>query len=198
MKTRLLTTLVVLALASGLLNGCANDDTNEWNRVVCEAELVNGGAPIVAAYIDVGGDGLVGGTDDSYPIDWAPIVFRARPYTLSTMTMPEDDVYSWFHITHYDLIWRPGENAPASLTDYNVTHGGFDLIVPVGEDAVSAVMIADRRLKEDLTAGLVGNPLADFNATAELHFYGHESGSQHEVTVPASVFVYFTGAITTE
>ena len=152
----------------------------------------------MAAYIDVGGDGVIGGTDDSYPIDWAPIVFRARPYSLTTMTIPDDDVYSWFHITRYDLIWRPGANAPATLTDYNVTGGGFDLVVPVGDDAVSAVMVADRRLKENLTAGLVGNPLLDFNATAEFHFYGHDSGSQHEVMVPASVFVYFTGAITTD
>jgi hypothetical protein len=192
-----MTAAIALALGLLFLAGCESDNYNEWQRVVCEVELVNGGAPLVSAYIDVGGDGAIGGTDDSFPIDAVSVLFRARPYNLSTMTIPENDAHSWFHITNYDLVWVPGPGAPAGLTAFNVTRGAFDLIVPVNEDAESSVMIADRALKEAYTAGLVNNGAADFTATARLRFYGHESGGNHEVAIDAGVHVTFTGAITT-
>jgi len=196
-KIRVLTTAAALALTLVLLAGCSDQDTNEFNRVVCSAELVNDGTPIVSAYIDWGGDGAPGGIDDTYPIDFMNVVFRARPFSLSTMTIPEDDAYSWFQITRFDLVWRPGPNAPAALSNYNIEGGGFELLVPIGEEASSVVLVVGRPLKEALTAGLVGNGAADFTATAELRFWGHDSGSRHEVAVPASIFVYFTGAIVT-
>ena len=200
MKIRVLTTTAALALTLVLLAGCSDQDTNEFNRIVCSAELVNDGTPIVSAYIDYGSDGAPGGTDDTYPIDFANIVFRARPFSLSTMTIPEDDAYSSFQITRYDLIWHPGPNVPVGplpppLTDFNIEGAGFELLVPIGEDAVSTFLVVGRPLKEALVSGLVGDGTADFTATAELRFWGHDSGSRHEVAVPASVFVYFTGAI---
>ena len=73
------------------------------------------------------------------------------------MTIPKDDAYSSYIITGYNLTWVPGANAPAGLdlSPYNVTNAPFYLQVPVEDDAMGTVLIADRSLKEAL-AGVLG------------------------------------------
>ncbi len=204
MKTRVLTATIALAIAATLIVGCSNNDESEWQRIVCEVQAVNGGVPLVSAYVVDGGDGIIGGAepDDSYPNDIVSVLFEARPYSLSTMTIPEGDAYSSFIITGYNLTWHPGPNTPAGLdlSPFNLVNQPFYLQVPIGGEAEGAVLVANRELKEAVL-NAVGGVAAwgfedDFNASLELGFIGHDSGSEHEVTVPAGLLTNFTLAVT--
>lgn len=175
------------------LGACSNHDGNEWERLVCEVESVNAGTPLMSVYLSPGDDKEVGTADDEYPIDWVPVLFRARPYS-SSMVMPEDGPQTTFTVTSYDLIWHPIGNAPAELTDYNVTRGLTAAIVPVFEDAACQVLIADRVMKEEpWYRALFNTPGSSFTANCELIFYGHESGSSREVAIPTGFMVTFYG-----
>ena len=206
MRTRVLAATLALILSLGLLNGCEGDNYSEWQRVVCDVQLVNEGSPVLSAWVEDGGDGIIGppSTDDGRPVDVIPVIFRARPYTYSTMVIPEDDVYSSFIITGYNLYWEPVRNVPTGfdMTQFNISNGALYLQVPVGEDAVSAVMIADLTMKDAALAAITANggdwlndSTNDFTANARLQFIGHETGSKHQVYVNAGVFVTFTFAV---
>ncbi len=59
--------------------------------------------------------------------------------------------------------------------------------VPVGDDASAAFMVADRVVKQAVYdafggAWTIGQ---DFNAYLQIEFIGHDSGSEHETTIPA-------------
>ena len=198
MKSRVLNLILLLGLVYGLvgLSGCGHDG-NEWERLVCEVESVNEGVPLVSAYVDVGSDGFTPSQDDVYPIDIAPVIFRARPYS-TALTIPEDSPHSWFHITSYNLTWIPGAGAPAELTTYNIEGGFCDVIVPVNDEGLGSVLIADRGMKEEAWYyTLYANPGESFTANCQLEFFGHESGSDREVRIPAGMVVTFYGAIST-
>ncbi len=199
MNSRAIKLILVLSILglSLFAAGCSNTEGNEWERLVCEVESVNSGAPLVSAYLDVGGDGMSGTDDDSFPIDWVPVLFRARPYS-TAITIPEDAAHSWFHITGYNLTWTPNEGAPAGLTDYNVVNGYCDLIVPVHDEGVVSVLIADRQMKEEAWyRALYLDPTLSYSANCRLDFTGHESGSEKEVTVSGGMVVTFYGAVST-
>lgn len=196
--------MILLAVATLLtfVAGCSTDN-NESQRLVCEVSSVNAGTPLVSAYLNSGNDKIVGTDDDFLPIDWVPVLFKARPLN-SQMLLPDNGTYSWFHITAYDLIWHPGPTAPAELTDYNVSRGLIDLIVPVNDEAVVNVLVADRGMKEEPWFRQLFDDFVDPNVTSssftaflELRFYGHESGSEHEVMVPGGLAVTFYGAVST-
>lgn len=198
--------ILMLALAAGLsaLAGCSNGDNNELQRLVCEVYSVNAGAPLVSAYLNSGNDKIIGTDDDFLPIDWVNVMFQARSYN-SNMVIPENGTYSWFHVTGYDLIWHPGPGAPAELTDYNVTGGMADAIVPVNDQGVVAILVADRTMKEQPWFRQLYDDLLDptaldssFSAFLEFKFYGHESGSETVVTIPAGMAVTFFGAVATD
>lgn len=192
-----LTTLILTAVVFSFL-GCSNTDENEWQRLVCEVEAVNGGSPMVSAYLDVGGDGVVGGGDDTFPIDMIQVMFRARPYS-SAIVLPEDGANSWFHVTNYDLIWHPGPDAPAEMVDYNITNGLCDAIVPVHDEAFVSILIVDRVMKnEQWYRDLHEVPDTYFTAACELVFKGHESGNTKIVEIPAGLMVTFVGAIASD
>ncbi|MCP4572023.1 MAG: hypothetical protein GY838_06675 [bacterium] len=201
MRTRVLIATAAVILAAGCVSGCSTDDTSEWNRVVCEVEAVNGGAPLVAAYVVDGGDGIIGGAepDDSYTIDFVTLAFTARPYSSSTMTIPEGGAYSSFIVTGYNLTWVPGPNTPVGLdlTQYNVRNAPFYVQVPINGDAESAVLVGTRDLKESVY-DTFGGPWTferDFDAALQMEFIGHDSGSQHEVIVSTGLMVNFTFAL---
>jgi len=186
----LLTTLLLVAVS-----GCSNHDDNEWERLVCEVEVINGGEPLLSAYADVGNDNTPGTEDDVLPIDWVPVTFRARPYS-SAIYLPEDGPQSWFHVTSYDLVWHPIADAPAGLTDHNIVGGLCDAVVPVGDDATVSVLIADRVLKEEpWFRDLLIDSTHSFTANCELTFHGHETGNSRQVDIPAGLVVTFFGYI---
>ena len=198
MKLRkLMTILVASAILTGTLvvSGCDNHSGNEWQRVVCEVSAINQGAPFVSAYMNAGADKISGTEDDYYPIDFAPVTFYARSYN-DLIVVPEDGVYSWFHITNYDLIWHPSEDAPDELTDYNVTGGMCDLIVPLREEATVAILLADRGMKEQpwYRDRLFVNG-DSYTATAEMIFYGHETGNDQVVALGGGITVTFIGVV---
>ena len=190
-KTRVSTVLLAVLAGLAVLSGCSSDNS-EHSRVVADVQSVNEGAPLIAAYVDVGSDGVVGGTDDVYPIDWVPVIFTARPYIEGLSGSDAGGAYSSFIITAYDLVWEGvSANTPAGLTTYNVSRGATQLQVRLFEEAELAVMVADRDLKETLMTQ--GN---DFTAIARLTFYGHDSGSEAEVAVRTALMVNFTWSIT--
>ncbi len=212
MKYRFLLSIFALFVLATALGGCSTDN-NESQRLVCEVASVNAGVPLVSAYLNSGNDKIVGTEDDYLPIDWVPILFKARPLN-SQMVLPENGTYSWFHITSYDLVWHPGPAAPDSLSKYNVTGGLIDAIVPVDDEAVVNVMVSDRTMKEELWFRQIyysnyPNPVVfpdslasdDPNAGSgssaflEFTFHGHETGSEHEVAIPAGLSVFFYGAV---
>ncbi len=200
MKTRLALTILAVILTLTALTGCSTDN-NERQRLVCEVASVNNGAPLISAYLNSGSDKIVGTEDDFYPIDSVPVTFQARALN-SQMVLPENGTYSWFHITRYDLTWHPGPNAPAELTDFDVQGGLVDVLVPVDDVAVTSILVADRGMKEQpwfrqLFDDLVDpdTPPSSFNAFLEFTFYGHETGSEHEVELTGGLSVNFYGAI---
>jgi hypothetical protein len=190
-KTRVTTVLLAVLAGLAVLSGCSSDNA-EHARVVADVQSVNEGAPLIAAYVDVGGDGVEGGTDDSYPIDAVPVIFTARPYIEGLSASDAGGAYSSFIITAYDLTWEGASvNAPAGLADHNVVRGATQLQVPLFDQAELAVMIADRTLKD-----AVMTPGNDFKAIARLTFYGHDSGSEAEVAVRTALMVNFIWAVT--
>jgi hypothetical protein len=184
-KTRVSTVMFALFVVLAVFGGCSSDNS-ERSRVVCEVQSVNQGVPLIAAYVDVGTDGVPGGTDDRLPIDAVPVIFVARPYIDGLSGGAGDGSYSSFIIHAYDLVWEPGLNAPAGMDAFNVSRGATHLQVPMFEEAELSVLIADRALKD-----AVMTPTSDFRAIARLTFYGHDSGSEHEVAVRTSLMVNF-------
>jgi hypothetical protein len=187
-------------LAGGLiaLAGCENHDGNEWQRLVCEVAHINEGSPLVSAYLNVGNDGVQGTDDDFLPIDFVPITFHARPYN-ELIYLPEDGPYSWFHVTNYDLTWIPGPGAPTELTDYNVENGMLDVLVPVHQEAMVSVLIADRGMKEEpwyRDVLFLGG--GSYTATCQLRFRGHETGNDETVELVGGFTVTFFGIVTNQ
>lgn len=187
--------MLALAAFTTLLAGCSNEDGNEWQRLVCEVESVNNGTPLLSAYAYVGSDKEPGTEDDVFPIDWVPVSFYARPYS-SSITLPDDGVSSWFHITNYDIIWHPGPNAPAGLVDHNVTNAFCEARIPVNDHGMVNILIADRSMKEEpWFVSLYNNPGESFTAACELRFHGHETGSTEIITFDAGFMVTFYGIV---
>lgn len=185
--------LLGLAALAGLA-GCTKDG-NEWQRLVCEVQAINGGAPLVSAYLDAGSDKIAFTDDDVLPIDIVPVTFHARPYN-SSITSVEDFPYSYFHITGYDLIWHPLTPGSEQLESYNVTNASTDILVPVNEEASGAVLIADRYMKDQpWFAALALGAQQSFTATCELRFHGHETGSDDQIDVVGSFMVTFVGVV---
>ncbi len=193
MKSRALIAMLVLLVGLTAMPGCSSDN-NEHQRVVCEVLSINGGSPVVAAALNIGAD--ASNTNDDYvPIDIVPVTFRARTYSNSVI-IPEDDTYSWFHVTSYTMTWTPGAGAPPELTTYNVTDGPTDVLVPVGEEGVVGILVADAGMKaEPWFQDLLTGARTPWTANLSFQFRGHESGSEHEVVIPAGVVVTFVGAV---
>ncbi len=195
MKTRVFFLTLIMTILMVAVTGCSNHDGNEWERLVCEVESINAGTPLLSAYADIGNDNIAGNEDDVFTVDWVPVIFRARPYS-SIIYLPEDGAQSWFHVTSYDLTWHPIGDAPAAMTDHNIVGGLVDVRVPVNEDAVGSVLIADRVMKEEpWFLQLINVPGYSFTANCELTFYGHESGSTREVSIDGGFMVTFYGYI---
>ena len=198
MKRRNLIMFLFVALIATLFAGCSNHDGNEWQRLVCEVETINNGTPLISAYLDVGADKEAGTEDDVFPIDWVPVEFYARPYS-SAIVLPEDGVSSWFHITNYDIIWHPGPNAPAELTNYNVTNAFCEALVPVNDHGLVNILIADRVMKEEpWYRSLYDNPGTSFTAACEMRFHGHETGNSQIITLDGGFMVTFYGAVASD
>lgn len=195
MKRRNFFIMMAVATMAALLAGCSNHDGNEWKRLVCEVESINAGTPLLSAYLNVGADKIAGTDDDTFPIDWVPVSFYARPYS-SAIVLPEDGVSSWFHVTNYDLIWHPGPNAPAEMTDYNVSNGFCEVRIPVNDHGQVSILIADRVMKEEpWYRELYTTPGHSFTAACELRFRGHETGNSEIVTIESGFMVTFYGAV---
>lgn len=192
MKSRALIMMLALVIGLTALTGCSSDN-NERQRVVCEVESINGGAPIVAAALNIGAD-AANTNDDFVPIDIVPVMFRARSYSGSVI-IPEDDAFSWFHVDSYSAVWVPGPGAPAELTDYNVTDAPTDAIIPVGDTAELAILVADAGMKAEPWFQALLNGGTPFTAQLLLTFRGHASGDEHEVVVPGGTMVSFVGPI---
>lgn len=83
------------------------------------------------------------------------------------------------------------------MLQFNVQNAPFFVQVPVGDEAGSALMVADRVVKEAIGA-VLGTPWGldqDFRAYLEIQFIGHASGDEHGVVVPAGLSVNFTFAL---
>ena len=185
-----------LLMLSGLLalGGCANNDGNDWQRLVCDVDLVNGGSPVVSAFLNAGSDNIVGTDDDFQPIDMVQVIFHARPYG-STVMLPEDGAYSWFQVDGYDLIWETSEGQP-DLSAHNVERGALDLRVPVYEEYASSILLVGIDMKNaSWFVDVYTGDIPSFQANARFVFYGHESGSDEEVSIEAGVRVNFIGVV---
>jgi len=181
--------MILLLLALG---GC-EEDGNDWQRLVCDVEIVNGGSPLISAFLDAGSDNEVDTEDDFQPIDMVQVVFHARPYS-STVSIPEDSPYSWFQVESYDLVWENNPLVPVDLQPFNVYDGVVNLRVPVNEEGAASVLVAGVDMKNtpwfiDIANGF----MESFQTNLHLTFYGHESGSDEEVALDAGLRVHFIG-----
>ncbi len=196
MNSRALITMMALMMGLAALTGCS-DNSNELQRLVCEVESVNEGIPLISAALNAGGDGFVGGGDDFVPIDSVPVIFRARAYNAS-MNIPTDGVYSSFIITAYDLTWTSNDpNAPANLSDFNITDGFASVQVRLENDAAISVLVAPLEMKQQTwfqnLVNVPGTPA--FTAWAALTFKGHVSGTDHMTEIPTGLMVNFIGVV---
>jgi len=185
-NSRVLFLIAALMLVLGALIGCSTDN-NERQRLVAEADLTNGGTPLVIAHLN--NNGTDDPVDDFVPIESFNVLFSARPLN-DTMVIPEGGTYSTFNITRYDITWHPGFDAPAGLTDYNVTGGNLTVSVPVNDEVIAGVLVGNLSMKSEPWF-----PGAPFTADLEVTFYGHESGSEHEVSFRAGSTVQFVDTI---
>lgn len=189
MKSRFLFALLAVALVA---SGCSLDNNNEWQRLVCSVQSINGGTPIVSAALNTGSD-ATNPTDDYVPLDIVPVLFWARPGN-SMVSIAEEGAYSSFIVTSYDATWIPGAGAPAELADYNVVRGLLSARVPMNDEFAVMFTIAPQQMKSE-----PWYPAPDsgtvFMADLQITFYGHEEGSSHEVAVPAGTTVTFVGAV---
>ena len=193
MNSRSLFLMLVLLVGLFALNGCSTDN-NEHQRLVAEADLVNAGGPLIVAFENVGDPT---DPDDNFtPIEIATVLFSARPLN-DTMVIPEDGTYSTFNVTGYSLSWTPSPEGPAELTDYNVERGNITVSIPVGEEVVGGVLVGHMGMKsEPWFLDLFNGVRPSFTAELDITFFGHESGSEHEVEVPAGTTVMFIPAVT--
>ncbi|MDX2475551.1 MAG: hypothetical protein QNL91_17815 [Candidatus Krumholzibacteria bacterium] len=189
MNSRALFLIAALMLGLFVLTGCSTDN-NEHQRLVAEADLVNGGTPLVVAALNTNGTPVV--DDDFVPIEFLNVLFSARPLN-DTMVIPENGTFSTFNITHYDLVWVPSANAPAALTDYNVSRGNLSVSIPINDEVAASVLVGNLSMKAE--AWFPGSP---FIADLQVTFYGHESGSEHEVAVHAGTTVQFVAVVATD
>lgn len=190
MKARVLITMLALGAIFAAVSGCSTDN-NERQAVVCEVELTNDGAPVISAAVNTGSP--TDPADDFVPIDMATFTFRARPYLSSTLTDP-DGPFAWFHVTGYDMTWTPLNGAPAEISNYNMTGGGMDLVVPMDDEVEHAVVIVDPAMKQEAWFPQASSSTV-FTARLNINFKGHASGSEHEVNVPTSLTVTFIPAV---
>ncbi len=195
MNSRALITIMALMIGLAALSGCG-DNESELQRLVCEVESVNAGVPLISAALNYGSDSSPGGGDDFVPIDFVSVIFRSRALN-SSMTIPEDGLYSSFIITGYDLTWTSTDpNAPAELSNSNVTGGMANAQVPIDNDAVVSILVGPLEMKGTTWFQAILNGSAPaFSASAQFIFKGHVSGTDHEVNVPAGLMVNFVGAI---
>ncbi|MBK8166067.1 MAG: hypothetical protein IPK64_08875 [bacterium] len=189
MKSRVLFALLVAALFVG---GCEMDNSNEWQRVVCSVQSINGGTPIVSAALNIGSD-PINDTDDYVPLDIVPVLFWARPGN-TLMTVPEEGAYSSFIITSYDAVWVPGAGAPDELAEYNITRGLLSARVPINDEFLVLFTVAPQQMKQEPWYPASDSSTA-FMANLQLTFYGHEEGSSHEIAIPAGTTVTFVGQV---
>jgi hypothetical protein len=196
-NSRALITIMALVIGLAALSGCG-DNESELQRLVCEVESVNDGVPLISAALNVGSDGVQGGDDDYVPIDFVPVVFRSRALS-SSMNIPEDGLYSSFIITGYDLTWTssdPNAPPPAELSNSNVTGGFASAQVPIDNDAVVSILVGPLEMKGATWFQAILNGSAPaFSASAQFVFWGHVSGTDHEVGIPAGLMVNFIGAV---
>jgi hypothetical protein len=180
-----------MALTAFLAVGGCSSDNNEHNGIVVEIATINEGAPVISAAVDVAN--VADPLDDFVPIDAVLFEFAARYFLTSTVNDPQGPLDS-FHITGYDLEWTPQMGAPAELTSYNMTGGALDLLVTPAENVVGSIIVVPPAMKRE-----AWYPTAytdeTFTARLQIYFKGHTSGSESEVTVPASVTVTFMGEI---
>jgi hypothetical protein len=194
-NSRALITLMALVMGLVALSGCS-DNSNELQNLVCEVHSVNDGSPLLMAALNLGNDGIRGTDDDFVPIDFVPVLFRARALAES-VNIPEDGAYSSFIITSYDLTWTTTDpNAPVGLTDYNVTGALASLQVRIDSDAIMDFLVGPMEMKgatwfQDILAGTA----PPFTARANFSFNGHVSGTDHEVSVPGGLTVNVIGSL---
>ena len=194
MNSRALITIMALVIGLAALSGCG-DNESELQRLVCEVESVNDGVPLISAALNYGSDGAPDGDDDFVPIDFVSVIFRSRALN-SSMTIPEDGLYSSFIITGYDLTWTSTDpNAPAELSNSNITGGMANAQVPIDSDAMVTILVGPLEMKEAPWFQAIYNGAPSFTASAQFIFWGHVSGTDHEVGVPAGLMVNFVGAI---
>lgn len=170
-------------------SGCENHDGNNWRRLVCDVQSVNGGNPLVSAYL------TVQSSETFQTIDAVPVVFHARPYG-SLVTLPEDGAYSWFQVTHYDLLWENVPGVPVDLTAHNVIGASANAMVPVYQEALTSVLVVGSDMKSSAWfQSLYSGALPTFQANVRMIFYGRETGSNKDVAIETGLRVLFVDEI---
>jgi hypothetical protein len=175
--------------------GCGNDE-NRTGRLVCEVVSVNGGNPLMSAFVTVDQNGLPYQT-----IDTVLISFHTRPYGCTVTTPCGGGPYTMFNVTGYDLTWEDVSDRPGletvDLPSWNVVGGSANVLVPIYETASAAFLVVGPGMKAmDWFRNLGQDPLpSSFEANLQIVFHGHESGSSKMTSFETTLRVLFLDSI---
>lgn len=191
------TTLCGLCIVSLLFvgAGCESDE-NRTGRLVCEVVSVNGGNPLMSAYVTIDSSG------DSYQtIDAVLISFHTRPYGCTVTTPCGGGPYTMFNVTGYDLIWEDVSDRPGlesvDLPAWNVVGGSANVLVPIYETTSAAFLVVGPEMKAEswfMNLGQAPLPVS-FEANLRIVFHGHENGSSKMISFETSLRVLFLESI---
>lgn len=172
-KSMVSVAILIVLLAMGI--ACENNEPEQHRSVVTVSSL-NDGTPLVS---DVANGA-------SITADVVPVEFYNRPYNGIIITNP-DAPHGDFLITRYRIDWTspnggpvlpPYETATSISVASGTVDGGHILLVTYGNKANPPL------------SSIVGTT-TELQMTANITFFGHETGTTRETPVQASIGVLF-------
>jgi hypothetical protein len=198
--------LVVTFIISALFivsAGCGGDP--EQQRSVVVVSSLNDNSPLLCDVMEQGDstfdeNGNPVRHDDYIAETWIPVVFYNKPYNNVVTTAPGEP-HGDFLITRYTVQWIRTDGGSPALPDYTSWVG---IMVPSGEYVEGMIQLVTF---ENKMASHIFNLCYDPDVwgctntgdeifmLAHITFYGHETGTDRETEIEATLGVSFTDMV---
>lgn len=181
MLKRFLAFAAIAIVAFGVLGGC--DSNGDQQRSVVTVTSINCNGP---GYADVADS--TGALRET----WVPVYMYNRPYNGLVVTDPASP-HGEFQVTAYRITWTTAggtQTMPARLEETSFS-------IPTGSEVGAMIrLVSLGELTSPLLSGLVGGGTETM--VAHFTFYGHETGTDRETEVTATVTVVFANYVDSE